>query len=84
MERLLKVRKPWPVRTNPVYAIDRIQKIARAFMGLHTSEKFQHSRQTRVPRERCLKGRQAAAARALALAGWRRSPFRRYCTVFSF
>jgi len=31
IERLLKVRRPWPVRINPVYAIATVQTIARAF-----------------------------------------------------
>lgn len=29
MERLLKVRKPWLVRMNPVYAIAAVQRITR-------------------------------------------------------
>ena len=29
MERLLKVRRPWPVRRNPVYAIAAVQRITR-------------------------------------------------------
>jgi hypothetical protein len=29
MERLLKVRSPWPVRRNPVYAIVTVQRITR-------------------------------------------------------
>jgi hypothetical protein len=33
IERLLKVLRPWPVRRNPVYAIAKVQKIARNFMG---------------------------------------------------
>ncbi len=32
-ERLLKVRSPWPVRRNPMYAIVTVQKIARTSMG---------------------------------------------------
>jgi hypothetical protein len=30
IERLLKVRSPWPVRRNPVYAIATVQRITRA------------------------------------------------------
>jgi hypothetical protein len=37
IERLLKVRRPWPVRRNPVYAKATVQRIARTFMGPHTS-----------------------------------------------
>jgi hypothetical protein len=33
----LKVRRPWPVRINPVYAIATVQTIARAFTA-YTSE----------------------------------------------
>ena len=40
IERLLKVRRPWPVRRNPVYAITTVQTIARTFMGPHTSAGF--------------------------------------------
>src|ERR1700687_3669533 len=29
IERLLKVRSPWPVRRNPVYAIATVQRITR-------------------------------------------------------
>ena len=29
IERLLKVRSPWPVRMNPVYAIATVQRITR-------------------------------------------------------
>jgi len=29
IERLLKVRNPWPVRRNPVYAIATVQRITR-------------------------------------------------------
>jgi hypothetical protein len=29
IERLLKVRSPWPVRRNPVYAIAAVQRITR-------------------------------------------------------
>jgi len=32
IERLLNVRRPWPVRRNPVYAIVTVHKIARTFM----------------------------------------------------
>src|SRR5208282_2877147 len=40
IERLLNVRRPCPARTNPVYAIAPVQKIARTFMGPHTSAGF--------------------------------------------
>ena len=40
IERLLKVRRPWPVRRNPVYAITTVQTIARTFTGPHTSAGF--------------------------------------------
>ena len=40
MERLLKVRRPWPVRRNPVYAITAVQTIARTFTGPHTPAGF--------------------------------------------
>jgi hypothetical protein len=33
IERLFKVRRPWPVSRNPVYAIAPVQKIPRSFMG---------------------------------------------------
>ncbi len=29
IERLLKVRSPWPVRRNPVYAMATVQRITR-------------------------------------------------------
>ena len=29
IERLLKVRSPWPVRRNPEYAITTVQRITR-------------------------------------------------------
>jgi hypothetical protein len=36
IERLLKVRSPWPVRRNPVYAIVPVQRIRRtAYMEDH-------------------------------------------------
>jgi hypothetical protein len=36
IERLLKVRSPWPVRRNPVYAIAAVQRIKRIVcMGDH-------------------------------------------------
>jgi hypothetical protein len=38
IERLLKVRRPWPVRRNPVYAIATVQKTARAFMAFTPRE----------------------------------------------
>ena len=37
-ERLLKVRSPWPVRINPMYAITAVQKIARISMGAITPQ----------------------------------------------
>lgn len=37
-ERLLKVRRPWPVRRNPVYAMAIVQKIARRFMAFTPRE----------------------------------------------
>src|SRR5579864_1880319 len=38
IERLLKVRSPWPVRRNPVYAIATVQRITRTgCMGDHLS-----------------------------------------------
>jgi hypothetical protein len=40
IERLLKVRRPWPVRRNPVYAITTVQTIARTFTGSHTPAGF--------------------------------------------
>jgi hypothetical protein len=37
IERLLKVRSPWPVRRNPVYAIATVQRITRTgCMGDHS------------------------------------------------
>ncbi len=39
-ERLLKVRRPWPVRRNPVYAIVTVHKIARTFMVPHNWVEF--------------------------------------------
>jgi hypothetical protein len=36
IERLLKVRSPWPVRMNPVYAIATVQRITRTgYIGDH-------------------------------------------------
>jgi hypothetical protein len=36
IERLLKVRNPWPVRRNPVYAMATVQRITRTEnMGDH-------------------------------------------------
>src|SRR6202158_5907551 len=35
IERLLKVRSPWPVRRNPVYAIAAVQRMTRPFIALH-------------------------------------------------
>ena len=55
IERLLKVRRPWPVRINPAYAIATVQTIARAFTA-HPSENFQHCNQNARGRGRCLKG----------------------------
>jgi hypothetical protein len=40
IERLLKVRRPWPVRRNPVYARTTVQTIARTFTGPHTPTGF--------------------------------------------
>jgi hypothetical protein len=40
IEKELKVRRPWPVRRTPVYAIATVQKIPRIFMGPHTSAGF--------------------------------------------
>jgi hypothetical protein len=40
IERLLKVRRPWPVSRNPVYAITTVQTIARTFTGPHTPAGF--------------------------------------------
>jgi hypothetical protein len=38
IERLLKVRSPWPVKRNPVYAIVAVQRIMRtAYMQDHLS-----------------------------------------------
>jgi hypothetical protein len=37
IERLLNVRRPWPVRMNPVYAIVTVHKIARTFIVPHIS-----------------------------------------------
>jgi hypothetical protein len=45
IEKLLKVRKPWPVRRNPVYAIATVQKIARTFMALTPRRDFQIPKQ---------------------------------------
>jgi hypothetical protein len=50
IERLLKVRRPWPVRRNPVYAITTVQTIARTFMGPHTSAGFSKVISTVPPR----------------------------------
>lgn len=55
IERLLKVRRPWPVRRNPVYAIAAVQKIARAFMA-YTSKNFQYCNQMLEPLEDVLRG----------------------------
>src|ERR1051326_8981040 len=41
MDRRLKVRRPWPVRRNPVYAISTVQRIMRS--EEHTSELQTHS-----------------------------------------
>ena len=35
IDKRLKVRRPWPVRRNPVYAIATVQKIARSFTASH-------------------------------------------------
>jgi hypothetical protein len=40
MERLLNVRRPWPVSRNPVYAITTVQTIARTFTGPHIPAGF--------------------------------------------
>jgi hypothetical protein len=40
MERLLNVRRPWPVSRKPVYAIVDVHKIARTFMAPHISAEF--------------------------------------------
>jgi hypothetical protein len=38
IERLLRVRSPWPVRRNPAYAIATVQRITRTgCMGDHLS-----------------------------------------------
>ena len=49
IERLLKVRRPWPVRRNPVYAMTTVQTIARTFTGLHTSAGFSKAISTVPP-----------------------------------
>jgi len=39
IERLLKVRSPWPVRRNPAYAIATVQRITRTEnMGIPKQE----------------------------------------------
>lgn len=56
IERLLKVRRPWPVRRNPVYAIATVQRIARTFMGPSHPVEFTILSQLARVAERCLKG----------------------------
>lgn len=50
IERLLKVRSPWPVRRNPAYAIATVQRIARTgCMGNYLSmNKYCHNSRLRV------------------------------------
>lgn len=49
IERLLKVRSPWPVRRNPVYAIAAVQRITRTgFMADYlTMNKYCHNSPSR-------------------------------------
>lgn len=56
IERVLKVRRPWPVRRNPVYAIATVQRIARTFMGPSHPVEFTILSQLARVAERCLKG----------------------------
>jgi hypothetical protein len=55
IERLLKVRRPWPVRRNPVYAMATVQKIARPFMPSHLGG-FPTLSPNACATGRCLKG----------------------------
>ena len=57
IERLLKVRRPWPVRINPLYARATVQKIARAFTA-YTSENFQYCNQNARALKIPLRGRE--------------------------
>jgi hypothetical protein len=57
IERLLKVRRPWPVSMNPVYAIARVQKIARPCMAF-TPRSFPILSPNARTAGRCLKGRE--------------------------
>jgi hypothetical protein len=59
IERLLKVRRPWPVRINPVYAIATVQPIARAFTA-YTSENFQYCNQNARALKDTFEGQRAA------------------------
>jgi len=56
IERLLKVRSPWPVRRNPAYAIATVQRIARTgCMGDHLSmNKYCHNSPLRSEKTRRL------------------------------
>jgi hypothetical protein len=53
---VLKVRSPWPVRINPMYAITVVQKIARTSMGEVTPQlKSQYCPKKLVPVKDVLK-----------------------------
>ena len=65
--RLLKVRRPWPVRRNPVYAIATVQKIARAFMGPHTARGISN-----IVAKRLVPVKEILRARKPLGPGWRR------------
>jgi hypothetical protein len=56
----LKVRRPWPVRRNPVYARATVQKIARTFMASHLGRISNICRKMARAGESCLKGRETA------------------------
>jgi hypothetical protein len=55
MERLLKVRSPWPVRRNPVYAIATVQRMTRPFIALHLGGISNIVAKWLVPREDILR-----------------------------
>jgi hypothetical protein len=60
IERLLKVRRPWPVRRNPVYAIATVQKNARTFIVPHTSKAFSNIVANRLVPGKDVLGRETA------------------------
>jgi hypothetical protein len=46
IESVLNVRRPWPLRRNPVHAIIPVHKTARTFIAAHIREQWKIVSQT--------------------------------------